>query len=81
MTLHGLWNACAVGAGISTIGTFIGKPEWMFNILPAVLCGMSVMILGMFAVLLASNRKLQIAAQPAAAPAQLLENGPGSHYE
>lgn len=77
VTLHGLWNACAVGAGISTIGTFIGKPEWMFNILPAVLCGMSVMILGMFAVLLASNRKLRIAAQPAAAPAQLLENEPG----
>lgn len=58
VTLHGIWNACAVGTGISTIGNLIGKPEWLFSIMPAALCGMSVLGIGMLAVLLASNRRL-----------------------
>jgi hypothetical protein len=58
-TIHGIWNACAVGAGLSLVGEFIGKPEWLFNIIPAMLCGMSVLGIGMFAVLIASNRKLR----------------------
>ncbi|NOT05753.1 MAG: PrsW family intramembrane metalloprotease [Anaerolineales bacterium] len=58
VAIHGIWNACAVGAGISTIGELIGKPEWLFNIIPAALCGMTVLGIGMFAVLIASNRKL-----------------------
>ncbi len=58
-TIHGIWNACAVGAGISIIGNFIGKPEWIFNIIPAALCGMSVLGIGMLALLIASNRKLR----------------------
>lgn len=57
--LHGLWNASAAGAGISAIGESIGKPEWLFNYVPALLCGMLVMGFGMLAVLLASNRKLR----------------------
>jgi hypothetical protein len=59
VAIHGIWNACAVGAGISTIGELIGKPEWLFNIIPAALCGMTVLGIGMFAVLIASNRKLR----------------------
>jgi RsiW-degrading membrane proteinase PrsW (M82 family) len=57
--IHGIWNACAVGAGFSTVGQFIDKPEWLFNIIPAVLGGMFVLGVGMFAVLIASNRKLR----------------------
>ena len=59
VAIHGIWNACAVGAGISTIGELIGKPEWLFNIIPAAICGMTVLGIGMFAVLIASNRKLR----------------------
>jgi hypothetical protein len=56
--IHGIWNACAVGAGISTIGELIGKPEWLYTIIPAAVSGMIVLGIGMFVVLIASNRKL-----------------------
>jgi hypothetical protein len=59
VAIHGLWNACAVGVGLSTVGEFIGKPEWLYNIIPAALSGMFVLGVGMFSVLLASNRKLR----------------------
>lgn len=56
--IHGIWNACAVGAGISTIGELIGKPEWLYTIIPAAVSGMIVLGIGMFMLLIASNRKL-----------------------
>lgn len=65
VALHGIWNACAIGVGISSIGEVIGKPEWLYNIVPAALGGMFVLGVGMFAVLLASNRKLRNASAPA----------------
>lgn len=57
--VHGVWNASAAGTGISAIGESIGRPEWLFNYAPALLCGLLVMGFGMLAVLLASNRKLR----------------------
>ena len=65
VAIHGIWNACAIGAGISTFGELLGKPEWLFNIIPAALCGMSVLGIGMLAVLIASNRRLGSAASSA----------------
>lgn len=59
VTIHGIWNACAVGAGFSMVGEFVGKPEWFFNIVPAAVCGMSVLGIGMLALLIAGNRKLR----------------------
>jgi hypothetical protein len=59
VAIHGLWNASAVGAGLSIVGQLIGKPEWLYNILPAMICGMSVLGVGMIAVLIASNKKLR----------------------
>ena len=59
VAIHGVWNACAVGAGLSMVGELIGKPEWLFNILPAMAGGMSVIGVGMFIVLIASNKKLR----------------------
>ena len=59
VAIHGIWNACAVGVGVSMVGEYIGKPEWLFNIIPAMLCGMSILGIGMFAVLIAANRKLR----------------------
>lgn len=57
--IHGLWNACALGAGLSSIGNLIGKPEWLFAIVPAALGGMFTLGVGMFFVLIASNKKLR----------------------
>jgi hypothetical protein len=57
--VHGIWNACAAGTGLSAIGESVGRPEWLFNFLPALMCGLLVLGIGMFAVLLASNRKLR----------------------
>jgi hypothetical protein len=59
VAIHGIWNACAVGAGLSAVGESIGKPEWLFNFIPAMLGGMFVLGVGMFVVLIASNRKLR----------------------
>lgn len=56
--IHGIWNACAIGAGFSTIGQFIGSPQWIFNILPAAAGGMLVLAIGMFGFLLAARRTL-----------------------
>jgi hypothetical protein len=72
--IHGLWNACAVGVGVSMVGEYIGKPEWLYNIIPAMLCGMSVLAIGMFAVLVAANRKLRSA--PSLIPLPLEEGTP-----
>ena len=56
--LHGIWNACAAGSAISTLGGFIGKPEWIWN-LPAAVCGVMLLMLGIFIVLIAANRKVR----------------------
>ena len=66
--IHGVWNAAAAGTGLSAIGESIGKPEWIFNYIPAFLCGLLVMGLGMLAVMFASNRKLRTNPVP---PAQI----------
>lgn len=61
VAIHGIWNACAAGAGLSSIGEAIGKPEWLFSYIPAMIGGMFVLGVGMFIVLVASNRKLRSA--------------------
>lgn len=68
VAIHGLWNACAVGVGVSMVGEYIGKPEWLYNVIPAMLCGMSTLGIGMFAVLIAANRKLRSSPSSPALP-------------
>lgn len=63
--IHGVWNAAAAGTGIAALGETVGRPEWLFMYAPALLCGLLVLGIGMFAVLLASNRKLRRASQAA----------------
>lgn len=62
--VHGIWNAAAAGAGIASIGELIGKPEWLFNFAPALICGLIVLGIGMFVVLLRSNRSLRTEPKP-----------------
>ena len=58
VAIHGLWNSCAIGAGLSAAGESIGKPEWLAAYTPSMLAGMLVLGIGMFVVLIASNKKL-----------------------
>ncbi len=76
VAIHGIWNACAVGVGVSMVGEYIGKPEWLYNVIPAMLCGMSVLGIGMFAVLIAANRKLRNS--PSSPAPQSAPQGEGS---
>ena len=66
VAIHGLWNSCAVGAGLSAVGESIGKPEWLAAYIPSMFAGMLVLGVGMFVVLIASNRKLS--GRPESAP-------------
>ena len=56
--LHGLWNACAIGAGLASVGEMVGRPEWIWD-LPAALGGISVLSVGIFFVLVAANRRVR----------------------
>ena len=62
--IHGVWNACAVGAGLSLVGEVIGKPEWLFTVLPAMAGGMFVLVVGMLSLLVASNKRIRISSVP-----------------
>lgn len=57
--IHGIWNAAAAGTGVATLGEMIGKPEWVFNFAPALVCGLLVLGIGVVALLVAANRKLR----------------------
>ncbi|MBM4427294.1 MAG: PrsW family intramembrane metalloprotease [Chloroflexi bacterium] len=57
--LHGVWNAAAGGLGVVGMGEMIGRPEWLFAFAPALFCCLIVMGIGMFVVLVASNRKMK----------------------
>jgi hypothetical protein len=71
--IHGIWNACAAGISILSIGESFEKPGWLFTPIPALLCGMFVIGSGMFVVLIASNRKLRSTLQAGALEKLLLE--------
>lgn len=57
--IHGVWNAAAVGAGLSVMGESVGKPEWYFSFAPAMICGLTVLGLGVAALLFRFNNKLR----------------------
>lgn len=65
VSIHGIWNACAVGVGLSASGETLGRPEWMITFLPATVAGIFVLGVGILIVLIASNRKVRsMAATP-----------------
>jgi hypothetical protein len=72
VAIHGIWNACAVGAGLSAAGETLGKPEWLTTFLPASVAGILVLGMGILVVLIASNRKIRSmeATPPVLAPAE-----------
>lgn len=59
--IHGLWNACAVGAGLSFVGEFVGRDDWLIKYLPGMLGGMITLAVGMLVTLAKINRDLKAA--------------------
>lgn len=59
VSIHGIWNACAIGAGLSANGELLGKPEWIVTYLLASIAGIFILGTGMLVVLIASNRKVR----------------------
>ncbi len=57
--IHGVWNACAVGAGLSFVGEIIGSSEWFFDLLPAMAGGMFMLVFGIFLLLVAANKRMR----------------------
>ncbi len=57
--IHGIWNGAVVGTSLATLMDMGGETHWTFTIVPALICGMAVLGVGMPAVLLASNRKVK----------------------
>jgi len=57
--IHGVWNACAGGVVFAFFGSLAGKPEWLFNIMPAAAGGMAALAIGMFSLLFVSNKKMR----------------------
>jgi hypothetical protein len=63
--IHGVWNACAIAAGLSVNGEMLGKPEWIASYLLASIAGIFVLGGGMLIVLIASNGKVRSEMAPA----------------
>jgi len=62
--IHGVWNALAAGAGLASIGEYLGRPEWLFNYTPALICGLFILGMMVLAILIRSNRKMRAAMVP-----------------
>jgi len=57
--IHGLWNGSVVGAGISSLSDMVNETNFTFTIIPAMVCGISTLVAGMLAILLAANRRVR----------------------
>ncbi len=61
--IHGLWNAGAVGVGISSVGEMIGKPQWTTTYLPVVFCLLAAVGVAILAVFITTSRKVKVLEQ------------------
>lgn len=55
--LHGLWNALAVVFTFSTLAEFLKQPGRLGTLQPAMMVSMVILAMGLFAILILSNRK------------------------
>jgi len=72
VVIHGIWNGSVVGASLATFMDLGGETHWTFTIVPALICGMTVLALGMLAVILASNRKVKQLSQEESSVTEIL---------
>ena len=57
--IHGIWNGSAIGAGFAVVSDFVQNTSWSISVIPAALCGLTVLTVGMVALLIALNRRVR----------------------
>jgi hypothetical protein len=76
--LHGLWNALAIFFTFSTLAELLEQADGLSRIQPAMIIGMSILAVGLFAILVISNRLMRkrvVAAVEPTAPGESIEVG------
>jgi len=76
VTLHGLWNTFALLFTFSNLAELLDEPGWLKNLQPGIIVVMSILAVGLFAILLMSNRKLRGPDSPPSAAATPLADHP-----
>jgi hypothetical protein len=62
--LHGSWNALAVLFSFSILAEALGQSGRLSTIQPAIILAMSILAVGLFAILVLSNRRLRESISP-----------------
>lgn len=57
--IHGIWNGSVVGAGFAAVADMVNQTNFAVTVLPAAVCGISTLVIGMLVILLASNRRVK----------------------
>ena len=63
VTLHGLWNTFAMLFTFSDFAELFGQPGRLSTLQPIMIIAMSILAIGLFAILVLSNRKMRNAVQ------------------
>ena len=63
VTLHGLWNTFAMLFTFSDFAELLGQPGRLSTLQPIMIIAMSILAIGLFAILVLSNRKMRNAVQ------------------
>jgi hypothetical protein len=59
VTLHGLWNTFAMLFTFSGLAELLGQPGFLSTLQPIIVITMSILAMGLFAILVLSNRKMR----------------------
>ena len=59
VTLHGLWNTFAMLFTFSGLAELLGQPGLLSTLQPIIVITMSILAMGLFAILVLSNRKMR----------------------
>ena len=62
--LHGLWNTLAILFTFSSLAEFLSQPGRLSTIQPAMMIAMTILAVGLFAILLISNRAMRKTVPP-----------------
>jgi len=64
VTLHGLWNTLALMFSFSNLAEVLDQPGLLNSLQPAIITVMSILAVGLFAILLISNRRMRVFDSP-----------------
>lgn len=77
--LHGLWNALATLYTFSTLANVLNLPSGLLRFQPEVIAGMGVLAVGLFVLLLVSNRRMRKMLVPSPIEPQVRAEDPETH--